>query len=148
MHSRSEMYERIISALGGRVAEKLVLDDISTGASNDIQQATKLARNMVTRYGMSDALGPISFGSENDEVFLGRDYGHTRNYSEQIAAKIDTEIKSFIDSAYERCQEILTANIDKLHGVAKYLLEHEIMDAPTFANYIAEGVLPESAENV
>ena len=148
MHSRSEMYERIISALGGRVAEKLVLDDISTGASNDIQQATKLARNMVTRYGMSDALGPISFGSENDEVFLGRDYGHTRNYSEQIAAKIDTEIKSFIDSAYERCQEILTANIDKLHGVAKYLLEHEIMDAPTFANYIAEGVLPEPAENV
>ncbi|MGI6578046.1 MAG: ATP-dependent zinc metalloprotease FtsH [Eubacteriales bacterium] len=137
--SKSEMFERIVSLLGGRVAEKLVLDDISSGASNDIQRATEIARKMVTRYGMSDELGPIAFGSEHDEVFLGRDFASTRNYSESVASKIDSEIKRIIDSAYERCKEILTREIEKLHSVAEYLLEHETMDSDTFERFFETG---------
>ncbi|NLL35753.1 MAG: ATP-dependent zinc metalloprotease FtsH [Clostridiales bacterium] len=137
--SKSEMFERIISLLGGRVAEKLVLDDISSGASNDIQRATDIARRMVTRYGMSDEIGPIAFGSEHDEVFLGRDLASTRNYSEDVAAKIDREIKKIIDRAYSRCEEILRREIDKLHAVAEYLLEYETMDADTFERYFLTG---------
>ena len=137
--SKSEMFERIVSLLGGRVAEKLVMDDISSGASNDIQRATEIARKMVTRYGMSDELGPIAFGSEHDEVFLGRDLASTRNYSENVASKIDSEIKRIIDNAYERCKEILTREIDKLHAVAGYLLEHETMDSDTFERFFATG---------
>lgn len=137
--SKSEMFERIVSLLGGRVAEKLVMDDISSGASNDIQRATEIARKMVTRYGMSDELGPIAFGSEHDEVFLGRDLASTRNYSENVASKIDNEIKRIIDNAYERCKEILTREIDKLHAVAGYLLEHETMDSDTFERFFATG---------
>lgn len=137
--SKSEMFERIISLLGGRVAENLVLDDISSGASNDIQRATDIARRMVTRYGMSDEIGPIAFGSEHDEVFLGRDLASTRNYSEDVAAKIDREIKKIIDRAYSRCEEILRREIDKLHAVAEYLLEYETMDADTFERYFLTG---------
>ncbi len=141
--SKNEMLDDIVVFLGGRVAEKLVLDDISTGASNDIQRATKMARSMVTKYGMSDSLGPINFGSENEEVFLGRDYGHMRNYSEDVAAKIDAEIKAIIDNAYERCEKILTDNMDKLAAVAEYLLEHETMDAHEFEKFFQTGRLPD-----
>jgi len=144
--SRSEMFERIVSLLGGRVAEKLVLDDISSGASNDIQRATDIARKMVTRYGMSDQLGPIAFGSDHDEVFLGRDFASTRNYSENVASAIDAEIKKIIDSAYTRCEEILSREIDKLHAVSAYLLEHETMDSDTFERYFKTGSFESDAE--
>ncbi len=130
--SKSEMLEDLVSLMGGRVAEKIVIGDVSTGASNDIDRATKLARNMVVKYGMSDKLGPICFATENDEVFLGRDYGHTRNYSEQVAAQIDGEVSAFIEGAYKRCEEILGKSMEVLHKVAAYLLENETMDSTTF----------------
>ena len=123
--AKSEMEESIISLLGGRVAESLVLGDISTGASNDIERATKIARDMVTKYGMSDTLGTITFGSGQEEVFLGRDWTQTRNFSEETAAKIDIEVKSIIDKAYAAAKEILSNNMDKLHAVAGVLLEKE-----------------------
>ncbi len=137
--AKSEMYERIVVFLGGRVAEKLVLDDISTGASNDIQRSTDLARSMVTKYGMSDTIGPINYGSDHDEVFLGRDYGHQRSCSEQTAAMIDTEIKSIVDRAYVSCQEILISKMAILHGVAEYLLTHETMDSSIFETFFDTG---------
>ncbi len=132
--SRNEMVDHIILALGGRVAEELVLDDISTGASNDIQQATNIARNMVTRYGMSDKLGTVLYGSEHsaDEVFLGRDFSSSQNYSEKTAAEIDDEIRAIISSAYAKCKEYLTEHIDKLHFVAEFLLKNESMDDEQF----------------
>ena len=130
--SKSEMFENIISFLGGRVAEQLVLDDISTGASNDIQRASQIARDMVTKYGMSDAIGTVSFDTSSSEVFIGRSFAQSRNYSEEVAGTIDREVKKIIDEAYSRCTEILEANMDKLDIVAKYLLEHETMDGNTF----------------
>ena len=132
--SKNEMFEDIILSLGGRVAEQLVMDDISTGASNDISQATKVARNMVTRYGMSERLGTVLYGSEHSdsEVFLGRDFGTSRNYSEKTAAEIDDEIRKLIDRAYKKCTEILTEHMDKLHFVAAFLLKNESMDADQF----------------
>ncbi|MBQ8960296.1 MAG: ATP-dependent zinc metalloprotease FtsH [Ruminococcus sp.] len=130
--SRNQMRENIIMLLGGRVAEELILDDICTGASNDIERATKTARNMVTKYGFSKKLGTVVYGSDSDEVFLGKDYGHTRNYSETIAAQIDEEVKSIIEKAYEDCKVILTANTDKLHLLAKYLLKYEKISGEDF----------------
>jgi len=130
--SKLEMEEHIVSLLGGRVAEKLVLDDISTGASNDIERASKIARNMVMRYGMSDKLGPITFGASQEEVFLGRDFGSQRNYSEKIAAEIDEEVKRIVTTGYDKAEELLTANMDKLHTTAKLLLEKEKIDAEEF----------------
>ncbi|MBR4628123.1 MAG: ATP-dependent zinc metalloprotease FtsH [Ruminococcus sp.] len=130
--SRNQMRENIIMLLGGRVAEELILDDICTGASNDIERATTTARNMVTRYGFSKKLGTVVYGSDNDEVFLGKDYGHTRNYSEAVAAQIDEEVKSIIEKAYSDCADILNKNIDKLHLLAKYLLKFEKIDGPDF----------------
>ncbi|MBR3801939.1 MAG: ATP-dependent zinc metalloprotease FtsH [Clostridia bacterium] len=130
--TKTDMLDNIVTLLGGRVAEAIVLGDISTGASNDIQRATEIARGMITKYGMSDELGPISFTSGHNEVFLGRDYGQTRNYSENIASSIDSEINSIITGAYKRCEDILTTDIDKLHAVAKYLVEHEKMNGETF----------------
>ncbi|MDL2288153.1 ATP-dependent zinc metalloprotease FtsH [Oscillospiraceae bacterium OttesenSCG-928-F05] len=144
--AKSEMFERIVSLLGGRVAEHLTLDDISTGASNDISRATDIARKMVTRYGMSDAIGPIAFGSDHDEVFLGRDLATARNYSEEVAANIDKEIKRIIDEAYRRCEQILRDNIEKLRGVAAYLLAYETMDSETFEKYMDHGTFPEGAD--
>ena len=133
MHvSRNQVRESIIMMLGGRVAEELVLDDICTGASNDIERATNTARNMVTRYGFSKKLGTVVYGSDNDEVFLGKDYGHTRNYSEAVAAQIDDEVREIIETAYKDCSELLKANIDKLHLLAKYLLKFEKIDGPDF----------------
>lgn len=130
--SRNQMRESIIMLLGGRVAEEIVLDDICTGASNDIERATSTARNMVTRYGFSKKIGTVVYGSDNDEVFLGKDYGHTRNYSEAVAAQIDNEVSSIIHKAYGDCTEILSANIDKLHLLAKYLLKFEKIDGEDF----------------
>ena len=132
--TKKQMFESIILSLGGRVAEELILDDISTGASGDIQQATKVARNMVTRYGMSDKLGTVLYGSghSDTEVFLGRDLNSSKNYSEKIAAEIDDEIRAIIESAYTECKKILTEHIDKLHLVAGYLLKAEFMDADQF----------------
>ena len=132
--TKNEMLDRIVLALGGRVAEELVLDDISTGASNDIKQATAIARNMVTRYGMSDKLGTVLYGSEHssDEVFLGRDFSSGKSYSEKTASDIDDEIRSIIASAYDRCKQYLTEHMDKLTFVAEFLLKYEYMDEDQF----------------
>ena len=130
--SRNQMRERIISLLGGRCAEEIFLDDICTGASNDIERATATARNMVTKYGFSSKLGTVTYGSDNDEVFLGKDYGHTKNYSESVAAQIDEEVRSIIEKAYSDCVEILRANADKMHFLAKYLLKYEKIDGDDF----------------
>ena len=136
--SKVEMEESIVGLLGGRVAESLVLDDISTGASNDIERASKIARDMVTKYGMSDTLGTITFGSGQEEVFLGRDWTQTRNYSEETSAKIDEEVKRIIDNGYNRAKEILTMHSDKLHTVANLLLEKEKVDGEEFAAIFAD----------
>ncbi|MBQ2840327.1 MAG: ATP-dependent zinc metalloprotease FtsH [Oscillospiraceae bacterium] len=130
--SKTAMNEDIVSLLGGRVAEKLVLDDISTGASNDIQRASGIARDMVTKYGMSDRLGPISYASDRDEVFLGRDFAEKRAYSEEIAGIIDEEVREIVENAYKKCEQILNDNMDKLHEIAKFLLENETMEAEDF----------------
>ena len=130
--SKSEMEESIVSLLGGRVAESLVLNDISTGASNDIERASKIAREMVTKYGMSEKLGTITFGSGQEEVFLGRDFTQTRNFSEETAGLIDEEVKKIIDRAYKIAQEILSSNLDKLNAVAGVLLEKEKIDGEEF----------------
>ena len=132
--TKKQMIDEIILALGGRVAEEIVLDDISTGASADIQQATKIARNMVTRYGMSDKLGTVLYGSghSDTEVFLGRDLNTNKNYSEKIAAEIDDEIRTIIENAHTECKKILSEHIDKLHLIAGYLLKAEFMDGDQF----------------
>ncbi len=130
--SRTEMVENIVSLLGGRVAEKLVLDDISTGASNDIERATSIARNMVTKYGMSERIGTITLGSSQEEVFLGRDFATQKEYSEETSAMIDEEVKSIIDFAYRKAAEILQANMDKLTAVANVLLEKEKIEGDQF----------------
>ena len=130
--SKTEMEESIVSLLGGRVAEALILHDISTGASNDIERATKIARDMVTKYGMSDRIGAIMFGSGQEEVFLGRDFAQAKNYSEETAGIIDEEVKAIVDRAYNRAREILTQHVDKLHQVAAVLLEKEKIEADEF----------------
>ena len=130
--SRKEMREEIVTLLGGRVAEALVLDDISTGASNDLERATKLAKSMVTRYGFSEKLGPVVYGQDEGEPFLGRDFTHIRDYSENVAAEIDSEIREIIDTGYESAKDLLTAHMDQLHLVAAYLIEHEKIDGATF----------------
>jgi len=131
-HTKRDMECEIITLLGGRAAEKIVFDDISTGASNDIQRATAIARGMVTKYGMSD-LGPIVFGSGHDEVFLGRDFSSSRDYSEETASKIDVEIKKIFDAAYSEVLNILNENRDKLDFVAEFLMKNEVMDEEQFA---------------
>ena len=132
--SKNAMTDHIILSLGGRVAEEIILDDISTGAASDIQKATSIARNMVTRYGMSEKLGTVLYGSEHssDEVFLGRDFSSGKNYSEKTAADIDEEIRSIISSCYKECKKILTEHVDKLHFVAEFLLKNESMDEEQF----------------
>ena len=135
--SRAEMFESIVMALGGRMAEKLFLDDISTGASGDIQQASSIARDMVMRYGMSDRLGPILYDSSDHSIFIGRDFGTTKSYSEETAGVIDEEVKSIFDSASALCEKILTDHRDQLIAIAEYLLQHETMEAEEF-NYFFE----------
>jgi len=129
--TRNQMYEEIVSLLGGRVAEALFVGDISVGASNDIDRATKLAKDMVARYGMCEKLGTVSYLS-GGEVFIGRDYQTTKSYSEAVAATIDEEVKLLIDKAYAHCKQILEENADKLHEVVAYLLEHENMTGDQF----------------
>ena len=131
-NSRTEMLEDIVVCLGGRVAEAIILDDISTGASNDIEKATKTARDMVTKYGMTKELGCICYGKDNSAVFLGRDMGHTQDYSERTAAKIDELILEIVNNAYDRAETILKDNVDKLHEVAAYLIKHEKMGGEDF----------------
>lgn len=139
---KSRMLDDIVSLLGGRVAEQIIFGDISTGASNDIQRATEIARNMVTKYGMSEKLGPIAFGSDNDEVFLGKNYNHTRNYSENIAAAIDEEVEMIIHNAYKRTEKILTEHINQLHTVSEALIRLEKIDKEQFESLMTTGALP------
>lgn len=141
---KSRMLDDIVSLLGGRVAEKIIFNDISTGASNDIQRASEISRNMITKYGMSEKLGPIAFGSGNDEVFLGKDYNHMRNYSENIAAVIDEEVEAIIRDAYNRTEKILTEHIDQLHIVAEALVSLEKIDKEQFESLMTTGKLPET----
>ncbi len=139
--SREELYDRISTILGGRIAEKLIFDDITTGAANDIQQVSKLARAMVTEYGMSDDLGPISYGSASHEVFLGRDIAMEYNYSDDISAKIDEEVKKIIDCCYQRAEKVLIDHNDELHAVAQRLLVDEVLNAEEFGKMV--GAKPE-----
>lgn len=141
--SKTEMKENIVTLLGGRVAEKLILEDISTGASNDIERATSIARNMVTRYGFSDKLGPMVYGNDQNEVFLGRDFNSTRNYSENVAAEIDAEMREIIEDGYERAKDIIKQHIDQLHLLAKYLMKFETIDNEEFEK-LMKGELDES----
>ena len=143
--SKHYMEDQLVGLLGGRVAESLCLGDISTGASNDIQRATAIARKMVTVYGMSETLGTVSFDSGHDEVFIGRTMGHSRGYSEAVAAQIDQEVKSMMDGAYHRCQDILEAHRPQLDAVAQYLLEHETMERDAFLEVFGEKA-PEQPE--
>lgn len=129
---KSKMLDDIVGLLGGRVAEKIIFNDISTGASNDIERASEQARKMVTRYGMSEKLGPIAFGQNNDEVFLGKDYNHMRNYSEAVASQIDDEVEKIILNAYKQTEDILTEHIDKLHAVALELVKREKLTGDEF----------------
>ena len=144
--AKNEMEENLVVLLGGRVAEKLVLGDISTGASNDIERASAIARAMVTRYGFSEKLGPIVYGSDHDEVFLGREINSSRNYSESVASAIDQEVRTIIDNAYSICEKILTDNMDKLHAVAKELFEREKLDGKEFETIMNGETLQNSTE--
>ncbi len=146
--SKLEMEEEIVSLLGGRVAEKLIFDDISTGASNDIQRATEIARNMITKYGMNDKLGPVVYGSGHGEVFLGRDFNNTPNYSEKIAALIDEETLTLVNRAFDKAAELLNANMEKLHFIAEFLMEHEVMDEEQFEVSMKEGATKEEIAKI
>ena len=130
--SKSKLKDEMVGLLGGRVAEQIILGDISTGAKNDIDRASAIARSMVMEYGMSDTLGTISYGTDQNEVFLGRDFGRGRNFSEEIGAEIDKEVKRFIDEAYSKAEQLLKDNINKLHAVAQALLEKEKIDREEF----------------
>ena len=143
--SKKELEERIAVCLGGRVAEELVLQDVSTGASSDIQKASEIARAMVTKYGMSEKLGAIAYGSESDEIFLGRSMAQARTYSEEVAAQIDQEVKNIIEQAHARCRDILTQHRHELDITARYLLDHETMDAQTFDHVFTQPDDPELA---
>ena len=143
--TRNEMYEEIVSLLGGRAAEDLFIGDISVGASNDIDRATKLAKDMVARYGMCEKLGTVSY-LDDGEVFIGRDYQNTKSYSEKYAATIDDEVKNLIDKAYDHCRKLLSDNADKMNALCEYLLEHESMTGAQFAAFMEDKPLGESSE--
>jgi len=140
--TKSQLIEQIMVALGGRAAEELVLDEVSTGASGDLQKANQIARDMITKYGMSENLSNLVFGDENDEVFLGKSYAHIRNYSEEISAKIDAEVKAIIDDAYNKIKELLTENRNKLEDVARALLEKERIEGDEFEEIFKNGYNP------
>lgn len=144
---KNEMLDELVSLLGGRVAEKIACGDISTGASNDIERASDIARKMVAKYGMSDTLGPICFAASNDEVFLGKDYGHAKNYSETIATAIDREVEMLINNAYQRTEEILTAHRDKLDELSAYLVKHEKIKGEDF-QLLMKGKLKDEPEEI
>ena len=144
--TRSELMDKLKTLLGGRVAEEVVLKEISTGAQNDIQRASQLVRSMITQYGMSDVLGPISFGEGQDhQVFLGRDFNHQRNYSEEVASEIDKEVRKYIEDAYEECRTIIMGNIDKLTLIAEALMEHETLEASELEELMTTGVIAKKA---
>ena len=153
--SRNEMLDELVVLLGGRVSEALTMGDISTGASNDLQRASKIAREMVTKYGMSEAIGPVTFGDDHDEVFIGRDYGHVQNYSEETAGKIDDEVERLILEAYKRTEDILKEHMDKLVLVSETLMEREKLEKEEFRDLMEKGCItepesepqPESSEN-
>ena len=145
--SKNELLDSLVYGLGGRVAEKLILGDISTGASNDIKRVTQTAREMVTKYGMSDRIGPIAFGEDNNEVFLGKEFGHVRNYSEKVAAQIDDEVERIISEAYQRTEKILTEHIDKLHVLAKVLLEKNKIEQDEFLKIMSDDYSEENADD-
>ena len=147
--SRGEMFESIVMALGGRISEKLFLDDISTGASGDIQQASAIARDMVMRYGMSEKLGPISYDSSGHSIFIGRDFGQTKSYSEDTAGLIDAEVKAIFDEASALCEKILSEHSAQVRDIAEYLLKNETMEADEFNYYFEHGeFMPVSAKAV
>ena len=146
--SKTEMEQQLIILMGGRVAEKIIFGEINTGASSDIERATSIAKDMVTKYGMSDKLGSLTFGENSNEVFIGRDLGHTRTYSETTATEIDAEIKKIVDTAYEACEKLLMDNLDKLHAVAKALIEHEKLDGDEFLQVFETGKLLKDAPSV
>lgn len=143
--SKRKMEEELVILLGGRVAEHITFGDISTGASNDIERASEIARNMVTKYGMSDTLGPITFGSGHDEVFLGKDYGTVRNYSEEIAKEIDEEVNRIIMTAFKRCEVLLKEHSDSLEALAQYLIKFEKINGSDFEK-LMKGELIETDE--
>ena len=144
--TRSELFDRIKVALGGRVAEEVVLGEISTGASSDIQNATQIIRSMIMQYGMSDTIGPIAYGEENHQVFLGRDFNRDRNYSEEIAGEIDREVRRCVEEAYEACRVIITENRDKLDLIANALLERETLNASELEELMTKGVISDKDE--
>ncbi len=144
--TRNQMFENIVTLLGGRVAEELEYDDISTGASNDLQRATKIAHSMVAKYGMSARIGAVSYDND-DEIFVGRDYERTKSYSEQTGAQIDEEVKDVVDRACAQCTQLLRENMEKLHAIAAYLLEHETMSRKQFEACMAGEAIPETAES-
>ncbi|MGN1123333.1 MAG: ATP-dependent zinc metalloprotease FtsH [Eubacterium sp.] len=146
-NSKLEMLDELVVLLGGRVAEALTLGDISTGASNDIERASKVARDMITKYGMSDTLGPINFGGDNQEVFIGRDYGHVKNYSEETASKIDEEVSRLINDAYKRTEQILKEHMDKLELVANALIKREKLNKDEFKSLIENGYIASDEED-
>ena len=140
--TKSQLIEQIVISLGGRAAEELVLGEVSTGAANDLKNANQIARDMINKYGMSDKLSNLIFGDENDEIFIGKSYGHTRNYSEEVSAKIDAEVKVIIDAAYEKAISVLTENRQRLEDVAKALSEKERIDAEEFEEIYKNGYNP------
>ena len=145
--TKSELVDRLKVAMGGRVAEEIVLKEISTGASQDIQQATRMVRGMVMQYGMSDVLGPVAYGeNQNHQVFLGRDINHERNYSEEVASEIDKEVRKYLEDAYEACRQIITDNRDKLELIAQALIERETLSAKQLEELLTTGKLAEAAE--
>lgn len=144
-HTKTAMMEQVVVMLGGRIAEQLILGDISTGASNDLERATEIIRQMITRYGMSEKLGALTFGTDHSQLFLGRSLGTERNYSEEIAFEIDKEAKRWMDACYQQCTDILTEHSDKLHLVAKTLMEQETLDAEEFYHLMKDGYLPKDA---
>jgi len=147
-NSKTFMEQQIVALLGGRAAEEIVLKDITTGASNDIERATNIARAMVTKFGMSEKLGPINLGDDNNEVFIGRDWGHTRNYGERFASDIDTEIKSIVDTAYKKALDILNENMDVLHKTTGLLMDKEKVTGAEFRALFPEGrLVPKDKEN-
>ena len=146
--SKNDMLDSLVSLLGGRVAEALTMHDISTGASNDIERASGITREMVTKYGMSDIIGPINYGGNQQEVFIGRDYGHVKNYSEETAAKIDEEVSRIINDAYKRTESILTEHMDKLNLVAVTLMEREKIDKDEFIQLLENGFIEEKADEI
>ncbi|MGN1329108.1 MAG: ATP-dependent zinc metalloprotease FtsH [Eubacterium sp.] len=145
-NSKNEMLNDLVSLLGGRVAEAIALDDISTGASNDLQRASNICRDMVSKYGMSDEIGPVVYSDENNEVFLGKDYGHVNNYSEQTSARIDSEIERLMREAYQRTEKILTDHFDKLELVANTLIKKEKLNSDEFTSLLEKGAIEDSEE--